>query len=524
VTPGADRPSRATRDESRIADVVIVGFGPVGATLAGLLGRRGIDVVAVDRERDVFQLPRAAHIDHTGLRTLQELGLLDSLLPRLLKNAGLDFVTAGGELLIRVPGAASSTSGIPASMYFHQPDLDQCIRDAVALLPSVEIRYGSEVIDIEDRGDHSVVRTVDRDGAQRDIGGHWVVGCDGAWSTTRDIAGLALDDLDFEERWIVIDLILPEPAPETLATWAMCRCDPHRPAYSIPMPSRRHRFELMLMPGEDDTTMLAADSITDLVTPWLGSGDFTIERSAVYTFHGLVASRWRSRSVLIAGDAAHQMPPFLGQGMCSGIRDAANLAWKLYHVLRLGAPTRLLDTYCDERSAHVRQIVDAVLSYGRIICTIDPEQAAERDRVMLADPASPEQRMRFRLPPLPSGPLVLDGGGDLFVQPTRVGVSMLDDLVGQRFAVWGRTAHALGSTARWWSEAVGAFVTTLDEAPQYAPAIRRWLDSVSADVVVVRPDRYVLWRGPHLDFLTPRVADLISSVNVSSPPGREAAG
>jgi len=491
-------------------DVAIVGVGPVGAVLAGLLGQHGIDVVAVDREWDVFKLPRAAHIDHTGVRTLQELGMLDSLMPTLLANAGLDFVTADNQLLLRVPGGAQSISGIPASMYFHQPDLDQRIRAAVAAMPSVDLRLGTEVRTLEP-GPESVTLHCERSGAEPlEIRAKWVVGCDGAWSTTREALGLELDDLGFEERWIVVDLLLQQAAADQLGGSAICLCDPERPTYSIPMPNLRHRFEFMSLPGEDPAQMIADDSIIRLVSGWMDAGGFEIERSAVYTFHGLVASHWRHGRVLIAGDAAHQMPPFLGQGMCSGIRDAANLAWKLRHMLDHGAADELLDTYGIERATHVRQIIEAVVDYGRFICTIDPVEAAERDRRLLSDPAPADQRMRFGLPLLHRGLLVHEHGGGLFVQPRPGDGPMLDDLVGPRFAVVGRTRAALGAAGAWWADAVGAFVAVADEVPFHAATLTKWLNNRSADVVLVRPDRYVMWAGNDLDTVTRDVAPLLS--------------
>jgi 3-(3-hydroxy-phenyl)propionate hydroxylase len=207
--------------------------------------------------------------------------------------------------------------------------------------------------------------------------------------------------------------------------------------------------------------------------------------------------------------------------MCSGIRDAANLAWKLQHILRRGAPTRLLDTYGSERGVHVRQIIKAVLKYGQVICTIDPEEAAERDRRMLSDPTPPTRRMAFSLPQLPSGELVLEGGGDLFIQPKHDGGQMLDDFIGPRFAVLSRTREGLGASGRWWSEAVDALVATLDELPRYSASLDRWMTNNSADVVIVRPDRYVLWAGKDLDSVTRRVAPLLANVAAKGDSTRD---
>jgi 3-(3-hydroxy-phenyl)propionate hydroxylase len=499
-------------------EVIVVGFGPVGAVLAGLLGRRGLTVVALDRELDVYGLPRAAHIDHTGLRILQELDLLDTLLPTMIHNAGLDFITSGDELLIRVPGNQSSISGLPASMYFHQPNFDRSVRRAVSALDGVDVRLGYEVSAVVVTGDSAVVTAVGQDGDRIEVEAPWVVGCDGSGSfvrasSVRASSNIEVEDLQFEERWLVVDLIQQEAAQTN--GHAVCRCDPTRPTYSIPMPELRHRFEFMLMREEDGDSMQAPTRVLELVAPWKDPADVAIERSAIYTFHGVVARQWRRGPILIAGDAAHQMPPFLGQGMCSGLRDAANLAWKLDLVVRGNAPDGLLDTYGQERAPHVRKIVEAAIAFGEVICTTDPADARARDKRLLSDPTPATQRMPFGLPPLDSGELVLDGGGDLFVQPQSGDGRRLDDVIGQRFAVIARNEAALGHLRAMWENDIGAFVATLDSLGS-AATIGNWLDSRSADVVIVRPDRYVLWAGTDLAAPSKRVRALLRRSGASS--------
>jgi 3-(3-hydroxy-phenyl)propionate hydroxylase len=501
---------------SLTADVVIVGFGPVGAVLAGLLGLRGLDVVVVEREQGVFALPRAAHVDHTGLRTIQELGCLDRLLPTMLRNPGLDFVTATGDLLIRVPGGQASLSDLPASMYFHQPVFDRLLREVAAGLPNVTVLLGTEGTSFRSEADAVVVQGSAANGDPIELTSQWVVGCDGASSSVRESAGIVQEDLEFEERWLVVDLILEQVVP-TLRDHAVTVCDPRRPLYSIPMPSPRHRFEFMLLDGEDALYMQAPETVFRLLEPWIPREAARIERSAVYTFHGLVACEWRAGRLLIAGDAAHQMPPFLGQGMCSGIRDAANLAWKLERCVRGGAPDRLLDTYCEERRPHVRKIIEAAVQFGRVICTTDPVAAAERDKQFLEDPSRPEDRIPFALPTLESGDLVLEGGGELFPQwSSGNGAQRLDDVVGRRLLVIGRRPDDLDGHAAWWTEQVDALVVTPADLDASGPPILNWMDARGVDVVVVRPDRYVLTAGARLGPVTDAVADLLTGGGVSS--------
>jgi len=493
------------------SDVAIIGFGPVGAVLAGLLGRRGLDVTVIERETDVFRLPRAAHVDHTGLRTIQELGCLEELLPTMLPNPGLDFVTAEGRLLMRVPGDQSSVSSLPSSMYFHQPEFDRCLRQACARMPNVSVHLGLDAREFIEREDRVSVRAIDAAGKVRTVTASWVVGCDGAWSAVREAAGITQEDLGFEERWLVVDLLLRNEV-STLPNRAVTICDPQRPLYSIPMPEPRHRFEFMLRDGEDAVAAQTTDNVMSLISRWVPSGTAEVERAAVYTFHGLVADTWRRGRLLIAGDAAHQMPPFLGQGMCSGIRDAANLAWKLERVARLGASAALLDTYGPERRPHVRRIAESAVQFGRIICTVDPVVAAERDREFLADAADPAERIPFALPDLTSGPLVLAGGGELFLQPASDnGRPRFDDLVGPRFLVLARDREHLDGSESWWIQMLDARVFLLNELPSYSVELQRWMDARAADVVLVRPDRYVLAAGSELGSITNSVVELLAA-------------
>ncbi len=504
---------------SELWDVAICGFGPVGAALAALLGRRGIRVIVFDQAADVFALPRAAHLDHTALRLLQELGCMDDLLAGMLANNGLDFMTADGRLLMRVPGGQSSISGLPASMYFHQPGFDRRLCGVAAAQPTVTARRNSRAIAFEQLDDRVVITTEGPGGETERIEASYLVGADGSWSPVREWAGMRLDDLRFEERWLVCDLTLEGDIPD-LPDRAITICDPARPLYSIPMPAPRYRFEFMLMPGEDAAEMERPERVLELVGAHLPREVVRIERSATYTFHGLVAEQWRAGRVLIAGDAAHQMPPFLGQGMCSGLRDAANLAWKLEHVIR-GASPDLLDTYETERSPHVRRVVEAAVEFGRVICTTDPAVAEARNEALLGDPRAAEERAAFRLPPLTQGEMVLAGGGDLFIQPhTEPGDLRLDDIQGSRFLVIAEPREEWAEALGWWREVAGALVAAPGMLPDPAGAVARFMASRKAEFMIVRPDRYVLASGSDLTAPTWAAARLLTPEGVASDARR----
>jgi 3-(3-hydroxy-phenyl)propionate hydroxylase len=482
-------PSRADLD----AEVLVVGFGPVGCVLTALLAQRGRRVIAVDRDTDLFPLPRAAHFDHEIMRVVQELGCADEVAPSLYANPGMDFLSADRQVLLSMRSGSRTLSGWPSSNLFHQPGFERSLR-ARAAASGADIRLGVEVTAIEQFDGRVVVATADGGS----ISAAWVVACDGARSTIRKQCGIAMDDLRFEEPWLVLDLVLHDGVPMP-SDRALQVCDPTRPHTLIPMPAPRYRFEFMLLQGEDADWIQRPDVIDELLRAWVDPSTVSVERSAVYTFHGLIAERWRHDRVLLAGDAAHQMPPFLGQGMCSGIRDAANLAWKLDQILGRGIDATIVDTYQAEREPHVRSIVEAAVGFGRIICTTDRDVAAARDAGMLAaraneqaagDAATEPARDGTPTPPLTPGPLIGPGGGGLSLQCLIDG-RRSDDVIGQRFAVIARTAELLDSmAARDWAR-VGAVLLDAETHCDLA----RLLALTGSDVAVVRPDRYLYAAG-----------------------------
>jgi 3-(3-hydroxy-phenyl)propionate hydroxylase len=478
-------------------DVLVLGGGPVGMILAGLLGRRGVRTLVLEREADVFTLPRAAHIDHTGLRTLQEFGCLDEMLAGMIPNRGLMLADDMLRPLAEIPGNQRSISGLPASMYFYQPEFDRALERQLAAFPFVEMLRRHEVLSFSqdsagvsvgyrrtDTGDEGVVRT------------RWLVGCDGSRSTAREMLSVDLESLDFDERWLVLDLL--QRTDVSVPDYAIQVCDPLRPWVANPMPDRHYRVELRLFDDESEAEMARLGStgyVSEHLRPLIGDVTFDVERRAIYTFHGLVASRWREGRVLLAGDAAHQMPPFLGQGMCSGIRDASNLAWKLARVVQDRMPVELLDTYELERSPHVRSIVASAVEFGRFVSMVDAEAVEARNKQLRASEMS--TALSFSLPLLAQGPLVANGGGMLFPQPegTR---PLLDDVLGDDFVIIALDDDSLDDSLEWWSERFEARAVTLDAFGDGRNEVARWFQRQGIRVAVVRPDRYVMASGQEL--------------------------
>jgi 3-(3-hydroxy-phenyl)propionate hydroxylase len=354
------------------------------------------------------------------------------------------------------------------------------------------------VIGLEERDDHVVLQVRDTGSNEtRDIAARYVVGCDGANSTIRKRVGLMLDDLEFDESWLVVDASVDKPRQALgLPGPAVQLCDPARPVSFIPVAGPYIRWEFMLRPGESKEEMVRRERVDELIAAWCDPRAVEVIRTAVYDFHALVAKGWNTRRVFLAGDSAHQMPPFLGQGMCSGIRDAANLAWKLRLVLSGGASEAILASYQSERDPHVRALIGVAIALGRIICTQDPEAAAARDAEFLSrgerEPAPPEMPG--------AGPGVLQSGcalaGKLGLQ-ARVadgsgGSKLLDDVLGPRFALLTRAGSLpLSATAERLRARIDGRVVHIDAAFDLNGDYLRWLDRYGCDAILVRPDHIV---------------------------------
>ncbi|WGM40668.1 bifunctional 3-(3-hydroxy-phenyl)propionate/3-hydroxycinnamic acid hydroxylase [Caulobacter sp. NIBR1757] len=457
------------------AEVLIVGLGPVGAVLAGLLGQRGVRVIVVEKETDPYPLPRAVHFDHEIMRLFQQLGVAEQVLAHVRDVPDYEFRNAAGEVLMMLPPARETPSGWGGGYMFHQPGLEAVLRERLTALPSVEVRIGVRLDGFSQGSDGVVAEVVGADGAET-IRARYLVGCDGASSPVREAIGGGLFDYQFDEPWLVVDVRAGEDC--TTPRRNIQLCDPARPTTCVLSGPGRHRWEFMLLPGEDPEAMRTDAAVRALLAPW-NCGPVEIERRAVYRFHGLVANRWRDGRALIAGDAAHQTPPFAGQGMCAGVRDAANLAWKLAAVLRGEAGEALLDTYQAEREPHVRAAIELAIGMGRVVCLLDPAAAAQRDAGMLAARESGAPP----LPPLAPRPFaegcILPGAaaaGTMFPQP-RADEARLDDVIGD--GPWLLSRDTLDDPAL---------------APFRAP-LEGWLDRHGVEAVLVRPDRYIFGTG-----------------------------
>jgi 3-(3-hydroxy-phenyl)propionate hydroxylase len=370
-------------------DVAIIGCGPVGAFAANLLGKAGLSVLVVEQEAQPYPLPRAVHLDHEMMRLFQSAGVIDRVAPDMRDTEGHLHVGADHGV-IRYMGTVGRPRPFSWSndYFFYQPELEQHLRNALAAYPNVAVQLGTAFEGLE-QDDEAVTLRLSGNRTER---ARYVIACDGSRSAVRKALGIALDDLDFEEPWLVVDaevdgpVRFPDlwgvPKAADLQKLSVMICDPKRPATIVPGRGNHRRWEFMLLPGEDDSVLMQPDNVAALVAPYLTDVPHKIVRAATYRFHGLIAEQWRQGRVFLAGDAAHQTPPFFGQGMCHGLRDIANLAWKLELALADRAPATLLDSYQTERDPHVRAVISAAVAAGRYICMLDPAQAAARDTQM----------------------------------------------------------------------------------------------------------------------------------------------
>ena len=503
-------------------DVAIVGYGPVGQTLAILLGQRGWRVGVFEKQPAPYPLPRAVHFDHEVARIFQAAGL-GADIPRLTEPADIyEWRNAAGETLLVISARGTSLSGWPEANMFAQPELERTLDVRARALPSVEVHRGAEVVDLRADAAEVALVVAGGDGKRREVGARWVVGCDGANSFVRGHVATSVTDLGFFFDWLIVDLIPNERRVWNPINWQLC--DPARPTTLVSGGPGRRRWEFMRLPGESIEDLNSESVAWRLLEPWgMTPATATLERHAVYTFQARWVDQWRKGRLLLAGDAAHQMPPFAGQGMCSGVRDAANLAWKLDLVLHDQAPETLLDTYASERVPQVRQVIGFSIELGKVICVPDPEAAAARDAAMIA-----AVKDRGPTPPLPTpalGPgLFADGdplAGHLFLQgEVRRGErsGRFDDVVGRGFTLLSPVGDP-GSRlppelAAYFALLGGVSAHVAPGAPVHDlhGSYAQWFAEHDVGVVLQRPDFHIFGAAPTLDGAATLVDQLRSAL------------
>ena len=489
-------------------DVAIVGYGPVGVTAANLLGQQGLSVVVVERDPDIYARARAISTDEEVVRIWQQVGLADRLNADMHPGCGANFVDAKGVPFVRLMPASRGNGHLP-QQFIYQPALEKVLRAGVDRFPNVSVLIEHECLRVIQRADHVELMLADLNVDEfRRIRASYVIAADGGSSAIRGQLGVGFGGRTYGERWIVIDTkVLKEwPGHDRLRF----HCNPERPTVDCPTPLGHHRWEFPVRDEEHERDLLTEDAIWKVLrAQGITQENVRILGFACYSHHVRFADRWRVGRIFLAGDAAHAMPPWIGQGMAAGVRDVANLCWKLGAVLAGSLPESVLDTYQAERLPHVKEVTNRAVKTGKLIIQRKRWRAAVRNHVFRTASKVPYFTTWLRdhrwLPDAcyREGLLAHNGNhavGWQIPQPWVVDEKgetvRLDDIIGGRWVV----LHT-GPSSDWpdW-RAVGVPIMRLTP-PGSVPradcivdcdeSLTSWLDNKGASVVVVRPDGFV---------------------------------
>jgi 3-(3-hydroxy-phenyl)propionate hydroxylase len=503
-------------------DVVIVGYGPVGAIAANYLGMYGIKTAVFEQETDVYHLPRAIGFNHEIMRIFQQLGLHHQIDQVATPVDGVEFLNQSHQVLFEIELSKTClTDNFAPNYVFYQPNLETKLREGVERFECVQVNLAHAVESITQ--DHKsvtvIVKNLNSDCTYQ-VQAKYVLGCDGGRSITRQQAGIELYDFGFHQRQLVVDTLLT--AEVDLPRKVQQLCDTRRPGVFVHSTNNHRRWEFVLAPNETKEAMERPEKVRELLsTYWINPDKLKIIRAVVYHFHSLIALRWRNERIFIVGDAAHQMPPILGQGMCSGIRDAHNLCWKLDLVLRGLAPDKLLDTYQTERLPHVQEIVKLATRAFKIFKTRNPFLALVRDLMLriLRRNNRKFQNVGSDMPPLKHG-ILADSledkqlvAGQMFIQPQVLNKTgqlvLLDRILGNSFAILGldtdwlkiitpeseaflsNLSLKLICVVLQISDRSSKFPDRVELIGDTSQQISDWLTKQRKEIVIIRPDRYV---------------------------------
>lgn len=504
------------------ADVVVLGAGPVGLAIANYLGQAGVQVLQIEKLDQLIDYPRAIGIDDESLRTVQAIGLVDEVLPHTTPWHAMRFLTPKGRCFADIQ-PMTDEFGWSRRNAFIQPQVDAVLYRGLARFAKVKTLFSRDVVEFQQDEQGVSLRMNAPEGRQEIVRARYLVACDGGNSLIRRTLGVSFEGKTAPNQWIVIDV-----ANDPLGTpnVYLC-CDPVRPYVSAALPHGVRRFEFMVMPGETEEELGRPENLRQLLAKVLPDPDrVELIRKRVYTHNARLAGQFRVKCVLLAGDAAHIMPVWQGQGYNSGMRDAGNLAWKLALVIKGLAGEALLDTYEQERRAHAKAMIDLSVLAGHVLAPPKRWQGALRDGISwLLNYLPPVKRyfleMRFKpMPQYARGALVAEQGGKaspvgrLFIQPkvlTEAGESLLlDDVIGSNFAVIAWGSDPLWGLSREQVEAWRAlgtrFIQVLPEvqlkAGREVPEgvirvgdstgrLKEWFGRYPASIALLRPDRFV---------------------------------
>lgn len=509
----------------QIYDVAIVGYGPVGVTAANFLGMYGIKTAVFERETSAYHLPRAIGLNHEIIRIFQQLAWHEQILSVVTPIKGVQFLNSAHEILFEIKLRETCLSaGFEPNYVFYQPDLEAKLREGASRFDCVAVYLGHAVESItQDQDGVNIVGCDFTQNQEFKVRAKYVLGCDGARSLIRQLTNIKLDDFAFDKRQLVVDTFLKEKLE--LPPVVQQLCDTSRSGVFVHSTKTHRRWEFVLFDGETKAEMECPQKVRELISQyWLDPDKVEVIRAVVYNFHSVVAQQWRKQRIFLVGDAAHQMPPILGQGMCSGIRDAQNLCWKLDLVLRGLGSDQLLDSYQEERLPHVREIIKLATRMFTIFKTANPFVAFVRDLILrMLRWLGAEKRFQnlgSDMPSLKYGILGNSVGGkqpmagQMFIQPlvhTCTGKQvLLDEVLGNGFAVLGFETDLTGEIdpdlLSFFKSLPTNFVnvlslgtkvqlltdtTEIQQIEDVSGQIGDWFTQHKGKLVIVRPDRYV---------------------------------
>ena len=502
-------------------DVAIVGAGPVGLMIANYLGQCGVNVTLVEKLDSLIDYPRAIGLDDESLRSFQSVSLADKVLPHTTPWHAMRFLTPKGRCFADIQ-PKTDEFGWSRRNAFIQPLADRVLFDGLQRFNNVKVLFSRELSSFEQSDNAVVLNLTDQNGRNERLNARYLIGCDGGNSLVRRSLDISFEGKTAPNQWIVVDI-----ANDPLSTphVYLC-CDPVRPYVSAALPHGVRRFEFMVMPGETEAELSKPENMRKLLGKVLPNPDnIELIRSRVYTHNARLAGRFRQGRVLLAGDAAHIMPVWQGQGYNSGMRDASNLAWKLSLVIKGLAADSLLDSYEQERRDHAKAMIDLSVLAGHVLAPPKRWQGTLRDGVSwLLNYVPPVKRyfleMRFKpMPQYTRGALIVPSEkgsptGKMFIQPqvlSDAGTTvLLDEVIGENFAIiawgcdptWGLTAAQITQ----WKNLGTRFIQVLPDVQLRAPSdagddvirvgdssgrLREWFARGNSSIALVRPDRFV---------------------------------
>jgi 3-(3-hydroxy-phenyl)propionate hydroxylase len=522
----------------RECDVAVVGAGPTGLTLCNLLGLAGLRVVLIERNATTVQEPRAVSIDDEALRTMQSAGLIEEVLKDVVLDYGSHYFNAEGACFAKVE-PKTREFGYPRRSAFTQPKLEAVLREGLSRFASVTTLFGHSCESVRENADGVVVATRPAEGPDVIVRASYLVGADGARSTIRRVIGAEMVGSTYQQRWLIVDLAsTKEQFRQTRVV-----CNPERPMITLPGPHGIRRYEFMLRNDETDAIATAPEFVRELLAAQGPDADAPVVRRQVYTFHARIANRWQSNRVFLAGDAAHLSPPFAGQGMNSGIRDAHNLGWKLAAAVQGRLGPGVLATYERERSPHAWALIKLAVNMGRVMMPTSRWQARAVQSAFQATRFVPPvqayfAQMKYKPKPFYREGFLVEGDalglvGRMIPQPlveVRWHLCVrLDDLIGNAFGLVavGANAQRILDNARALElnlanlRPVAVLPSRFNPDPKGPSDILagRDVDDVLAGAVangrdmllLVRPDRYVA-AGAHVGDLT-EISAFAATVN-----------